>query len=491
MAIKVTTNNNIVKVSYEQGPSGATGATGPSGAAGQTGAQGDTGAGATGATGPQGATGPGGGSDTISENIVVNLPNGGNFGKYSHGDTITYNSEDPQTALDLIIDALNEAGAPNIIEANTTVSTPPFNLTSGNLTVNYKVQNMNTGSTVTLNVFRKPEGADDSQYALKQTFSGSGAFVEGSFSDSYSLSAFATSGFTYKFEASDSYAGSGTDTLTRTVTPVYAAPTISTGLAAARITTSSYSDNGGILESNTNRERGNYDSTVTASITKNSPHVDITEVKLYRSVDGGSFSALSTETEFSEGIISFSFTDNSNGGLSNVDDFEYKIEVKDAYVDSGGADVVEQTLTVNFNRFPVIWSAASTITDGTTSDAALATLWSDLEAAGLAVMILRSSTGLSEQQFDGNALTNNPANYSFIGYPSSFGSLSQVTDQTGADILNGGGTSWNLEGSTTDSPLSDGSFNITNDFGETISVKLYSSKYRGAFGPGSFAKFTT
>ena len=156
MAIKVTTNNNIVKIGYEQGPSGATGATGPSGAQGAQGPIGPSGAGATGATGAQGATGPGGGSDTITEDIVVNLPNGGTFGKYSNGDTIVFNELEPQTALDIIKDALNEAGAPNIIEDDTNVSTPAFNSTSGSLTVNYRVQNRNQGSIITLNIYRKP-----------------------------------------------------------------------------------------------------------------------------------------------------------------------------------------------------------------------------------------------------------------------------------------------------------------------------------------------
>ncbi len=486
MAIKVTTNNNIVKIGYEQGPSGATGATGPSGAAGSQGPTGPSGSGATGATGPQGATGPGGGSDTITEDIVVNLPNGGNFGKYGHGDTITYNSEDPQTALDLIKDALNEAGSPNIIEASTTVSTPAFNLTSGNLTVNYKVQNQNTGSTVTLNVYRKAEGADDSTYALKQTFSGSGSFVEGSFSDPYTLGAFATSGFTYKFEASDSYAGSGTDTLTRTVTPSYSAPTISTGLAAARITNSAYSG-----ESNTSRERGNYDSTVTASITKNSSNVDITQIKLYRSVDGGAFTALVTETTFSVGVISFSFSDNSNSGLDDVDDFEYKIEIKDAYIDTGGASAVEATLDVNFNKYPVLWSHSPTVADSTTSDADLATLWGELKSDALAEnKRLEPSSGLTAERFDGYAGTNNSNNYTFIGYPASYGNMSVVTDQTGSDILNGAGTAWDL-GAGLNSDLSEGSFDITNDFGETISIKLYRSLNRGSFGSGMFATITT
>lgn len=487
MAIKVTTNNNIVKIGYEQGPSGATGATGPSGAEGSQGPAGPSGSGATGATGPQGATGVGGGSDTLSGNIVVNLPNGGNFGKYSHGDTITYNSEDPQTALDLIIDALNEAGAPNIVEADTTVSTPPFNLTNGNLTVNYKVQNMNTGSTVTLNVFRKPEGAADSAYALRDTFSGSGATLEGSFSDAYTLTAFATEGFTYKFEASDSYAGSGTDTLTRTVTPVYAAPTISTGLSAARITTSAY----GSDESNTSRERGNYDSTVTASITKNSTHVDITQIKLFRSVDGGAFAPLVTETTFSAGVISFSFSDNNNSALNNVDDFEYKIEIKDAYIDSGGASAVESTLQVNFNLFPVLWSHSSTAADSTTSDADLATLWGQLRSNALTVnKRLKTSSGLTSEKFDGYAGTNSASNYTFIGYAASYGNMSVVTDQTGSDILNGAGTAWDL-GTGLNSDLSSGSFDITNDFGETISIKLYRSLNRGSFGSGMFATITT
>ena len=486
MAIKVTTNNNIVKIGYEQGPSGATGATGPSGAQGAQGPIGPSGAGATGATGAQGATGPGGGSDTITEDIVVNLPNGGTFGKYSNGDTIVFNELEPQTALDIIKDALNEAGAPNIIEDDTNVSTPAFNSTSGSLTVNYRVQNRNQGSIITLNIYRKPEGASDNSYVLKQSYtSAEGQDLNSQFSDSYTLSSFATTGFTYKFEASDDYPNSGTDTLIRTVTPVYSAPTISS-FTAARITNSAYDG-----ENSTSRERGNYDSTVSATVTENSANVDVTQIRLLRSVDGGAFTAMVTETTFSDGVINFTFNDNSNSGLSDVDEIQYKLQVTDEYVVAGGATLVESpTISVAFDRYPVIWSHSSTSATSSTPDGDLATLWGSLKSNALSTnKVLRPSSGLNAEEFTGYAGTNSVSNYTYIGYPASYGNLSVVVDGSGFDILNGGGTAWLISG--LNSPLSEGSFPITNDFGETINIKLYRSLNKGSFGNTMTATFTT
>ena len=485
MAIKVTTNNNIVKVSYEQGPSGATGAPGPTGSQGATGTQGPAGSGATGPTGPQGATGPGGGSDTLDANIVVNLPSGGNFGKYSDGDVIVFDSVNPQTALDIIKDALNQAGAPRIVEANTTVQTPAFNVTSGNLTVNYSVQNVNAGATLSLSVYRKAEGASDDSYIILQTFTGSGSYLTGSFSDPYSLPAFSTTGFVYKFVASDDYEGSGTDTYEVPVSPSYAAPTISTALAASRVTSSVYTG-----ENSTNRERGNYDSTVTATITKNTADVDLTEVKLYRSVDGASFTPLVTETVFTGSTISFSYSDNSNAALNSVDEIEYKIEIKDEYIDTGGASVVSETISVNFDLYPVIWGHSPTTATGATTDSALVTLWGDLKTDSAAAnRRLKPASGLSAETFTGTAGTDNVDNYTYIGYPASYGNLSVVVDNSGFDILNGGGTAWLLSG--LNSPLSSGSFNITNNFGETIAIKLYRSLNKGSFSNTMTATFTT
>lgn len=477
MAIKVTTNNNLVKIGYEQGPSGATGATG----VGSPGATGATGAGATGATGPVGATGPANTdavAPTISSNIVVNLPNGGYFGKYKNGDTIIYNSEDPQNALDLILDALNEAGAPNIVSFSST--DPAFNSTAGNLTVSYNVQNLNTGATLTVQVYRKAEGASDDTYSLVHTNTTASSSLNTSFSDSYTLPGFSTTGFTYKLVASDDYPSSGTDTAFDTVTPSYSPPTFSSSLTANRITNSSFSG-----ENSNNREIGNYDSTVVATVQKNSSLVDISEIKLERSVDGGAWATLVTETD---GSTSFSYTDNSNSGLTAVGEIEYRLTVKDDYIDTGGASPVVATYTVSFNRYPVLWGASSTLVDDNSNDASLVSVYNAIRSSALSVdKRLRSSSGLSNEIFDGNAQTNNVSNWTFVAFPNSYGTFTQVLDVNNADILND--QTWYRTGY--DTLLSAGSFDIVNDFGETISMKMYRTNDRGAFGVSMKAKITT
>jgi len=473
MAIKVTTKNNIVKIGYEQGPSGATGATGIQGEQGDTGPQGPAGSGATGQTGPQGPVGPGGAAPVISQNVVVNLPTGGSFGKYSHGDVITYNSEDPQNALDLILDAVNESGAPNIVTFTST--TPPFNLTSSNLTVSYNVQNQN-----------EPEGADDNTYSqvhINENISASS--VNTSFSDSYTLVGFSTTGFTYRLTATDDKPGSTSDIQTITVSPSYSDTTISPGLVAARSTNSGFTG-----ETNSSREKGNYDSTVTATINKNNTYVNITEVKLERRVDGGAYSTLVTENSgFGGADYSFSFTDNSNSALSDVSTIEYKITVKDQYTANGGSSFFD-TFTVNLDKFPVVFSFATTASSPTTSDADLQSIYSALltNADVSSNKRLISSSGMASEVFNGSNGTNNVAHFTYVAYPNSFGNFTDVRDTGDFDILQD--DTWLKDGGT-GTPFSGGAFDVTTSFGETLSVKMYKSNSTGAFGSTQTVTITT
>ena len=486
MAIKVTTKNNIVKIGYEQGPSGATGATGIQGEQGDTGPPGPAGSGATGQTGAQGPVGPGGAAPVISQNVVVNLPTGGSFGKYSHGDTITYNSEDPQNALDLILDAVNESGAPNIVTFTST--TPPFNLTSSSLTVAYNVQNQNypAGALMTVRVDRKAEGADDNTYSQVHISENiSAPSVNTSFSDSYTLTGFSTTGFTYRLTATDDKPGSTSDIQTITVSPSYSDTTISPGLVAARSTVSAFEG-----ETNSSREKGNYNSTVTATINKNNTHVDTTEVKLERRVDGGAYSTLVTENSgFGGADYSFSFTDNSNSGLTDVSTIEYKITVKDQYTANGGSSFFD-TFTVNLDKFPVVFSYDSTPASNTTSDTDLQSIYADLltNADVASNKRLISSSGMASEVFNGSSGTNNVANFTYVAYPSSFGNFTSVTDTTGNDIL--GDATWLKDGGT-GTPFSGGAFDVTTSFGETLSVKMYKSNSSGAFGPTQIVTITT
>lgn len=489
MAIKVTTNNNLVKIGYEQGPSGATGATGATGEQGPPGATGASGSGATGATGPQGPAGPGGAAPTISGSITVNLPNGGSFGKYSNGDVIAYNEADPQNALELILDALNEAGAPNIIENDTNVSTPAFNAASGNLTVDYRVQNVNTGATLELVIYRKLEGANDSTYSVVNTFTTSASELNGTFSDNYTgLPSFSTTGFTYKFVASDNYPNSGTDTYVVTVSPSYSSPTFSSGLVASRATNSAYDG-----ESNSNRERGNYDSSVSATIQKNSANVAFTEVKLERSVDGGAWTTLVTETSgFGSGNYTLNYQDNSNAALNGVDDIEYRITVTDEYMSYAGLSTLTDDYTVNLNRYPALWSYSSTAADSTTTDSALVTLFGQLKS-GVAVAtdrVLTPISGFSSKNFVGNAGTNNASNYTYLGYVAGAGVITNAVQNSQFNITPPGPDWTNASGSP-DTEISAGSFDITNDFGETISIKLYRSTNRGSYNPQDTITITT
>lgn len=485
------------------GPQGATGATGPQGLQGPTGA--------TGATGPAGAAGKSVTGVSVTNNTVtttlsdsttvsgtfsvnqssitplagaqagqgsfwdedsfenislarntsipVSIPNGRSFGKYITNDTITISSY--KSALDLIIDAVQLVQNPSF--SSWSVSTIPFNTTDpSSVTVSYNANNLNSnlGRSIRVLVYRKNEGASDSTYALIHTSASFSSAATGSqsFPNSYTLSAYATAGFTYKFRVEDVGDNSyfAEQVLTRSP-EAYLVPSIGS-LTAARISTSNSSG-----EINAIREKGNTSSTVTFNVTINSANVPINSLVLQRSIDGGT-SYTGIHTFPSPYIGSKTYTDNYTNNSSSLSSILYRVVPTTSYPSNPtGASGNETTVTLS--KFAVKFLASPNALPGTPTAADAI-----YDTTPFANSVLRDNTISlgAPMTFNGSSDTNNTSNFSYILYPTSLGGALSVI---------------NMDGST--SVISDfGSpvaFNITNQFSVSIEYRIYKSNSKGAF----------
>ena len=139
----------------------------------------------------------------------------------------------------------------------------------------------------------------------------------------------------------------------------------------------------------------------------------------------------------------------------------YKVQA----VDDGGAGLPNQTITsgsITFNwRFKI--KVGSSSTSAITSDSEAATLFTGMDTAFSA---LRGETDFN---VTADAGMDTALNYTWIAYPASFGNLNKI-DLAGTDVL-----------SDFENPVD---YNITNDYGTTISYRFYRSTYDDAFAEG-------
>jgi hypothetical protein len=393
---------------------------------------------------------------TRSINIPVSIPAGTSFGRFVTGNTIQISSA--KSAMDIILDAVQLVQNPSF--TTTTVGNIPFNSTSGSVTVSYNANNPNSNlnRSIRILVYRKNEGAPDSSYNLIHTSNSFSAATTGlqQFDNDYTLSAYSTTGFTYKFRVEDAADSNYFTETTVTKSPnAYSPPTISS-FTADRVTNSLGAD-----ETNSSRERGNTSSTVRFTITLNSTNVPITGLVLARSIDGGTNYTIIN-------IFSSPFTGNKTFTDSYINttigSIKYKVTVTTNHPSQSTSINGTDVITVNLDRFAFKFGASPDPIP--TSDSTANSIYNGLLSP---TSKTRNSDITSTSPFTatGSADTNSGSNFSYIMYPSFHPALEVI----------------NLNGSTVvisdfESPVV---FNITNQFGASLGYRFYKSKSKGAF----------
>jgi hypothetical protein len=390
------------------GPAGPAGATGATGVAGATGAEGNLGlsafqvwqgennngteqdfldsiVGATGATGNTGPAGADGESETLTSEIEIFLPNGGNFGQFSSGEEITV-GDGTKTAIDIIREALVELGTIGQVSFSTvTPGSVDYSKTSiSNLSVSLtaSVSNTNhtapTPSTVSFEFFKKV-GQATAYGASFQTVSASGATATATVTNDLDF-AFATTNPTnewiyFKVVATDSQ-NSSTTNAEYVFDPSYSVPLIN-GLSANTATGSGES----LGSSLNNRTRFNGESVIRFRVQDNSPGVNLDSARILYDNGSGSLTPLGTvdlsALSISNGYTSYVEYPHDAGFVEIGSTNSYTVRIYDderPYVNDVSNPCHTDLDGYSVNRIPIHMVLSSTSLTNTSSDSD----WQDL-----------------------------------------------------------------------------------------------------------------
>jgi hypothetical protein len=173
------------------------------------------------------------------------------------------------------------------------------------------------------------------------TFLSGSTAASGSYTHTMTDTAFNSTAFNYRYTVRDSVGA--TAQATRTITPTaYSAPTRSITLTG--INTSS-------PETSTTREKGNVASNIGATITRNSPNVAITGWQWQYRENGGSYIDIGSFNTVAGNPSSVSTGTTAHSTANTVTSANYRLKVTDAYQDSLGVTLTQDSSTISYLNY--------------------------------------------------------------------------------------------------------------------------------------------
>lgn len=273
--------------------------------------------------------GAGLGGQPFADNLVVQLPAGKSFGKYTNGQTIPAAG---LTANEVIELAIREALNPTL--TFTSPTTVDFNDTSVNVVLTYSSTILSGGATLANAVIQRRRNGNGPWVPI---LNGSIGNNSGTITDSFTDTSFNLQSIDYRYVVTDTAGGTSTATLTKQ--PVYIPPTITLNVAATTA---------GAYESALAREKGNISSTISGTVTRNSPEVNLTSYVVQYQVNGaGGWTDIGSPVSTGASSASFSFTHN-NAALNGSDSISYRVNVIDTYQTYLSSFLTSSVVTVNF-----------------------------------------------------------------------------------------------------------------------------------------------
>lgn len=422
------------------------------------------------------------------ETYTVQIPTGQSFGKYVNGDTINAST---WNAIQIIKDAITGYVAPTITIAGITT---PLNFSetaqSGTHTVSFNVKNNNRNSITTGNNYKiasielgfrynTSTSTNWNDYApiSAATFTTELALLntQGLPTDvlceyAYSYTTTANSNNDYYFAVKVTpydedgvattpvytFYSSGTNSFTKQVTN-YSAPTITSATQVRTNTTTS------TIGGNCNfKRKGNVNTQITATVTRQSPLIDITGYRILRSDNGGAYSAIHTVGSLSTDTVSINYTDTA--AATTVNSVQYKIEVIDQSNTTYTSPAANTPLTqIVFQSGFIVGESTNAFGDTHNSASINALL------AGTPNKFKQLRTAWAgHADITINNTSDNPATYIHIAYPASAADITSVI-QGGAIQVSGA------------FQKVAGTINVTNAFGVVVAYKLYVSNATNAF----------
>lgn len=265
-------------------------------------------------------------------------------------------------------------------------------------------------------------------------------------SDPLTLSNHTVYTLVYRLNVSDTYGV--TDSVTDTVNQIaYVDPTV-TSFVPARTAGASLADN----ETNYFREIGNFQSSVSFTTNRNTPLVDLTSVDLRR--DGV---VIDTETP-SNPTHAFSHAD--TGAPTTGASYTYSVSMQDA---SPYSPTIHTEAAITFGQ-PVL---CTTYNVGYTSSSTNADLQNVISNYSTSAGYYKVRGSEASFTFSAKASFNSASNYVYIMYDSALGALTTLKQggPAGTEIV-----------------FDDlGTFTVTNQFSESLSMRVYRSPFTAPF----------
>jgi hypothetical protein len=248
---------------------------------------------------------------TFSSDIPVSLSGGKTLGRYQSGDTIPATGKTPAEVIQLL--AVEPIDPTVNLSSATTIQ---FNQTSISNILDFDYVINSLGGTVSSASLDWRRGGAGGWTTLS-----SSTATPDSYTHSLTDSAFNTATFNYRYVVTDSLGASATDTLDL-VPASYAAPSISLSVAAVSSTSP---------ETNTKREKGNVNTNLSGTITRNSPYVDLSSYTLQYQVNSGSWNDIGSSVAISGAVASISLTNHNPVASKTANSIGYRVKVVDAY----------------------------------------------------------------------------------------------------------------------------------------------------------------
>lgn len=360
----------------------------------------------------------------FTSDIDSNFTSSKSWGKYVGGDRV---GSQGKTAVTVIEEALLETLTPVVsLSSSTTVE---FNQTSISNVINFS-HNIPDGTATTAGATLE----------YKKTTGSTWLFLTGStltnstYGHNFTDSNFNTAGYQYRRTVKDSKNKTGTSSVL-TITPSsYAQPSVS--ITQTGITLVS-------PETNTFRESGNVLTNISATITRNSPNVQLTGWEFLFSRNGGAYQTTGFTASISGagGSTSTGITQHSPGNTATS--VVYRLRVKDQYQDFLNSSI-DSTPAATISFTPLIFFGATGTTPTTSNEI----------------------RGLSSRVFQDTSVFNLNTGLSFtkfvVGMPSTY-TISSVFDLTANLFITSSYTSG----------LQSGFTGVANYSGTTLSYNIY------------------
>jgi len=263
----------------------------------------------------------------FTTDLTVSLSDGKTFGRYEDGETIPASGK---TAREVIQLSIAEPISPTV--SLTSPTTVAFNQTGISNTLNFSHTINSLGASVSSASLEYRRGGVGSWTTLSTSTTTPDSYVH-SFTDTN----FNTSGMNYRYIVTDTLGASNTGTLT--ITPAsYSAPSISWNMVGNALSG---------IETNTKRERGNVDSQINGTVTRNSANVDLISYDIQYNVDGGGWTSVGSGA-IGPGTDTIPSTGHNPTSDNTANQIQYRIQVIDEYQQYLSSQVTSSTKTINF-----------------------------------------------------------------------------------------------------------------------------------------------